>query len=88
MWSIRHSTGLIEVAQIKTMVEEVNTGSQKQARCLEQISLAITQMESESAGSPQYPPRNEAPTRPNNLRPSTPSRPTFSKHVRQLVDGR
>jgi methyl-accepting chemotaxis protein len=34
-----------EAAKVKTLVDEVNTGSQEQARSLEQISKAIIQME-------------------------------------------
>jgi methyl-accepting chemotaxis protein len=34
-----------EAAKVKTLVDEVNTGSQEQARGLEQISKAIIQME-------------------------------------------
>jgi methyl-accepting chemotaxis protein/methyl-accepting chemotaxis protein-1 (serine sensor receptor) len=41
--AIRAITG--EVAKVKTLVDEVNLGSQEQARGIEQIGKAITQME-------------------------------------------
>jgi methyl-accepting chemotaxis protein/methyl-accepting chemotaxis protein-1 (serine sensor receptor) len=41
--AIRAITG--EVAEVKTLVDEVNLGSQEQARGIEQIGKAITQME-------------------------------------------
>jgi methyl-accepting chemotaxis protein/methyl-accepting chemotaxis protein-1 (serine sensor receptor) len=81
--AIRGVTG--EAAQVKTLVDEVSVGSQEQARGLDQISKAITQME--QAGQTTAATAEETAAAAEELAAQSATLTDIGKQLRMLVDG-
>ncbi|HTQ56919.1 MAG TPA: methyl-accepting chemotaxis protein [Bryobacteraceae bacterium] len=74
-----------EVAQIKTLVDEVTAGSQEQARGIEQISQAITQME--TAGQNTAATSEESAAAAEELMAQSAALTQIGQQLRQMVEG-
>jgi methyl-accepting chemotaxis protein/methyl-accepting chemotaxis protein-1 (serine sensor receptor) len=81
--AIRGVTG--EAAQIRTLVDEVNVGSQEQARGLEQIGKAITQME--QSGQTTAATAEESAAAAEELTAQSATLTDIGQQLRGLVDG-
>ena len=81
--AIRGVTG--EAAQVKTLVDEVSVGSQEQARGLDQISKAITQME--QSGQTTAATAEESAAAAEELAAQAATLTDIGKQLRVLVDG-
>ena len=81
--AIRGITG--EAVQVKTLVDEVSLGSQEQARGLDQISKAITQME--QSGQTTAATAEESAAAAEQLAAQSATLTDIGKQLRTLVDG-
>ena len=81
--AIRGVTG--EATQVKTLVDEVSVGSQEQARGLDQISKAITQME--QSGQSTAATAEESAAAAEELAAQSATLTDIGKQLRMLVDG-
>jgi methyl-accepting chemotaxis protein/methyl-accepting chemotaxis protein-1 (serine sensor receptor) len=81
--AIRGVTG--EASQVKTLVDEVSVGSQEQARGLDQISKAITQME--QSGQTTAATAEETAAAAEELAAQSATLTDIGKQLRMLVDG-
>jgi methyl-accepting chemotaxis protein/methyl-accepting chemotaxis protein-1 (serine sensor receptor) len=81
--AIRGITG--EATEVKTLVDEVNVGSQEQARGLDQISKAITQME--QSGQTSAASAEETAAAAEELAAQSATLSDIGKQLRSLVDG-
>ncbi|HLK17971.1 MAG TPA: methyl-accepting chemotaxis protein [Bryobacteraceae bacterium] len=81
--AIRGITG--EAAQVKTLVDEVNVGSQEQARGLDQIGNAITQME--QSGQTTAASAEQTAAAAEELAAQSATLTDIGKQLRALVDG-